>query len=106
MSLLIYISGLIGGSGGTGGNDEGNNFPEIESLQDFSDYFQSPKSDSSTLASNPTVLNTHNPFKSDSPKFNIYPLPEIKYVDPWDISIISKSYSLPLNTSDPFNQST
>jgi hypothetical protein len=29
MSLLIYISGLIGGYGGTGGNDEGNNLPEL-----------------------------------------------------------------------------
>ena len=52
------------------------------------------------------MLNTHNPFNSDSPKFNIYPLPDIKFVDHWDISIISNSYSLPLNPIDPFNQST
>jgi len=108
MSLLIYISGIVGGSGRPDGSDN-NNLTDMDSdisLQDFSDYFQSPKSDSSTLPSNPTELNTHNPFKSDSPKFNIYPLPDITFVEPWDISINSNSYSLPLNTSDPFNQST
>lgn len=107
MSLLIFLSGIVGGSGRPDKSDD-NNLTEMDSdisLQDLSNYFQSPKSESSTLPYNPSELNTHNPFKSDSPKLNIYPLPDIKYMDPWDIDIEQKSYSLPVNPNDPFNQS-